>query len=97
MNLEKFNLREFLKRIAWKRTIAITAIITLAYNYSANEHFQNFIQNKLNIYSESISRTIHRMNNTICGMDGNLFDIGLFAITFIAILGLIRLLKQRPK
>ena len=86
-----FNLREFLKRIAWRRVALLIALILLIQFCLTHRLHLRMMLKKLTLFFDCLSRPLYNIGNH---SHSEAFDLCLICVALITFIGIVRLLRQ---
>jgi len=88
-----FDLREFIRRVAWKRTIIILSGILLAYCFLTNRAYFRYMGHKSLFLFHSLFKPLSCFESAFNGQKTELYSLCVVAMLLITLLGVVKLLR----
>jgi len=90
-----FDLRQLIQRIAWRRTAIIIFAIFALYYYITHKPYFRMLYIKTLMFWHTITKPFYSIGDTFHGTNSEVFNLCVFAMLLITIIGIVKVLRQR--
>jgi len=90
-----FDLRQLIKRIAWRRVALFIALILLIHFYLTHRLYLRMMFKKLALFFDFLTKPFYSIGDTFHGTNSEVFKLCVLAMLLITIIGIVKVLRQR--